>query len=490
MRSTDVVVIGGGGSGLSAALTAARLGADVVLLEKTHALGGTTGLSVGSISSSCTPHQKEAGIKDTPDEHFEDMGKFAGALEPRDNPALRRLYVDNVPDSMRFLMDLGIQFMGPIPEPPHRYPRLHNIVPHSRGYIYHLARHCRREGVSLQTAARARDLIIEASRVVGVRLDGGEAIRARRGVVIATGDFSSAPKDYKRRFLPPALDGAEGINKNSTGDGQRMAEAIGAEVVNGDLAWGPELRFAAPTKASLVSLIPPISLFANLVHWSIRNVPQGLLRPFLMSFATTYLAPSHGLFSAGAILVNKDGRRFCNELDRPQTHVAAQQGNTAYIVMDGCTAAKFRAWPHYVSTAPGVGYAYLPDYVKSRKDICVSAATIAGLAAKTRLPIEALAETVAVYNAQQGAGGRPALATAPYYALGPLKAWIVFTEGGLRVSERLEVLDADGKPTPGLFAAGSAGQGGLLLEGHGHHLGWAITSGRLAGRSAAITGPQ
>ncbi len=80
----------------------------------------------------------------------------------------------------------------------------------------------------------------------------------------------------------------------------------------------------------------------------------------------------------------------------------------------------------------------------------------------------------------------PDLAAPPFYALGPLKAWLCFTEGGLKVSARLQVLCADGSAIPGLFAAGSAGQGGLLLEGHGHHIGWAVTSGRLAGRSAAF----
>jgi predicted oxidoreductase len=54
------------------------------------------------------------------------------------------------------------------------------------------------------------------------------------------------------------------------------------------------------------------------------------------------------------------------------------------------------------------------------------------------------------------------------------------------VSERLEVLRGDGSPIRGLYAAGSTGQGGLLLEGHGHHLGWAFISGRIAGRNAAF----
>lgn len=66
-----------------------------------------------------------------------------------------------------------------------------------------------------------------------------------------------------------------------------------------------------------------------------------------------------------------------------------------------------------------------------------------------------------------------------------MRSYVVFTDGGLRVNPRLEILRADGAPIDGPYAAGSAGQGGLLLEGHGHHLGWAFISGRIAGRNAA-----
>jgi fumarate reductase flavoprotein subunit len=72
----------------------------------------------------------------------------------------------------------------------------------------------------------------------------------------------------------------------------------------------------------------------------------------------------------------------------------------------------------------------------------------------------------------------------PFYALGPVKSWIVFSEGGLKIDTHFRVLDRQGQPIKGLYAAGSAGQGGLLLEGHGHHLAWAFTSGRLAGEQA------
>ncbi|HRY26581.1 MAG TPA: FAD-dependent oxidoreductase, partial [Geminicoccaceae bacterium] len=97
----DIVVVGGGGAGLMATLAAARLGRRVLLLEKNPALGGTTGLSVGSICTTSTPHQRAMGIHDTPDAHFEDMEKFAGPLVARDNPVLRRLLVDEVPETFR-----------------------------------------------------------------------------------------------------------------------------------------------------------------------------------------------------------------------------------------------------------------------------------------------------------------------------------------------------------------------------------------------------
>jgi fumarate reductase flavoprotein subunit len=233
--------------------------------------------------------------------------------------------------------------------------------------------------------------------------------------------------------------------------------------------------------------MPPLRVFARLVNWAMGHLPHAVLRPFLMSFVTTYLAPSHGLFGEGAILVNREGRRFCDETDRPELPVASQPDGVAWIVLDGTIARRFTAWPHFVSTAPGVAYAYLPDYARNRRDVCCSSDTVADLAAKAGLPAPPLAETLARCRDERVAvSGTPALSVPPFYALGPLKAWICFTEGGLRVSERLEVLREDGTPIAGLYAAGSAGQGGLLLAGHGHHIGWAVTSGRLAGRNAAF----
>ena len=94
---------------------------------------------------------------------------------------------------------------------------------------------------------------------------------------------------------------------------------------------------------------------------------------------------------------------------------------------------------------------------------------------------DALSTAVWAHNSDTAS----ALSTAPFYALGPAKSYVVLTDGGLAVSDTLQVLGEGDRPIPGLFAAGSAGQGGLMLKGHGHHIGWAFTSGRLAGRIAA-----
>jgi len=487
----DVVVVGGGGAGLAAAAEAARLGRSVVLLEKNPEPGGSTSWSVGSITVTNSLHQKKAGIQDTPQEHFEDMEKHAGRLAPRDNPVLRRILVENTTDMLEWLMRLGVVFVGPMPEPPHRHDRMHNVVPNSRSFAYHLARHCRRLGVDMRLGTTAQRLVTEGGRVVGVEANAGGAARgfqARGGVVLASGDYS-ASYDLKAEFASPQLAAVDAVNVSATGDGHRMARELGAVVVNGDIIRGPIMRFIPPTRENFLRRLPPWRPLAVSMAWCYERLPQWLLRPFLMSFLTTALGPSPEIYKEGAILVNRRGERFTDELGTPNLDTAAQPERIAWIVFDREVAGKFSAWPHYVSTAPGVSYAYLADYRRNRADIYHEARTVDGLAASMGVPGEAFARAVSAYNA--GArGSRPALDAAPFYALGPVKSYVVFTDGGLKVDPGLRVLRGDGSVIPGLYAAGSAGQGGLLLEGHGHHLGWAFISGRIAGRNAAFAGAR
>jgi succinate dehydrogenase/fumarate reductase flavoprotein subunit len=457
------------------------------LLEKNAETGGSTSWSVGSITATGTPHQRKANIQDSTDAHFEDMEKHAGALAPRDNLALRRILVDNTADMIDWLMKLGVVFVGPEEEPPHRVARMHNVVPNSRSFAYHLTRRCRSLGVDLRLNTATQRIVLEGERAVGVEAtlpDGTlHTFIARHGVVLASGDYSAAA-DLKAQLANPEVALVDAINTTATGDGHRMAMALGASVINGDIVRGPIMRFLAPTRANLLQRLPPTKIIAQLIAWSAKWLPQWILRPFLMSFLTTAVSPSTDLYREGGVLINKDGKRFTNELDKPNKDMAKQPERIGWIVMDSVVAKKFSAWPYYISTAPGVAYAYLDDYRRNRPDIFHCAQTLEDLAASMGVAGRTLAETIAHYN-QHDRGARPAITQGPFYALGPIKSYVVFTDGGLKVTDKLEVLRTDGQVIPGLYAAGSAGQGGLLLEGHGHHLGWAFISGRIAGRAAA-----
>ena len=480
----DVIVVGGGGSGLAAASQAAQLGRKTILLEKNAELGGSTAWSVGSISATNTRLQQSAGIIDHPDAHFEDLELFAGAKANRDNRALRRILVDNTTEMMRWLEDVGLVFVGPHPEPPHRVSRMHNVLPNSRAFPKVLGDHCRKVGVVVRLNCEAERLLVEQDRVVGVEVRNAagqlKTMRARGGVVLAGGDYS-ADRELKAELAGPDVADLEAVNPNATGKAIQIAREIGAEVVNGDILRGPIMRFVPPRQESLLRRLPPNRTLAQAMQWSFKNMPQWIQRPFAMSFLTTALGPAAELFQEGAVLINKEGNRFCDELDLPGHAVAKQPDNEAFIVLDAAMAQKFTRWPFFISTAPGVAYAYLDDYRRNRKDIFHYGNSIDDLASALKVSTTQLRAALA-----EERSGRTTLGTGPYIALGPVKSYVVFTDGGLKVTERHEVIGREGRPIPGLYAAGSTGQGGLILEGHGHHLGWAFVSGRLAGRNAAL----
>jgi len=471
-----VVIVGAGASGLSAAIEAASAGAQVLVLEKNPHPGGSSRLSVGSINAAGSILQKRAGIVDTPDEHFEDMEHFVGPFGPKENRALRRLLVDHAADTLHWLMGLGMSFYGPTADPPHRHPRMHNVLPNSRAYPYYLGREARRRGARIVCGARVLQLVQDGQGAVeGVVAEiGGRRVdvRARRGVVLCAGDYSNGA-ELKARFRPE-LAGVPGVNPTATGDGHRMGEAIGARLVNGEVVYGPGLRFGPPPRPSLVQRLPPSWLLGKSMQLALNTLPVSVFRPFVMSFMTASLGPEASLLRDGAVLVNRDGRALGDVAAAPGLAIAGQPGGQGWLILDDAVAARYSAPPHHVSTAPGVAFAYLPDYRRHRKDLYRTAHTLSELARKAGLPPGAVEAAFAGRDVQP-----------PFHSLGPLEARVVITDGGLAVNENHQVLREDGSVIPRLRAAGAAGQGGVLLAGNGHHLCWAITSGRRAGRFAA-----
>jgi fumarate reductase flavoprotein subunit len=479
----DAIVVGGGGSGLAAAVSAAELGCSVLLLEKQSRLGGTTRIAVGSFTASGTALQRARGIADDAQQHAEDAGKFASSeIEARNNAALRRFFLSHAAATLDWLMAMGLSFFGPHPEPPNRVPRMHNVVPGAQAYIAALESRLVRLGGVIICNAGVTSIIQNDGRVTGVRasLDGQVMeFRASRGVVLAAGDYANSP-EMIAEFKDPRFAHIEGINPNAAGDGHRLAQSVGARLVNMDVTYGPEIRFVAPENLGLWRMLPTRGPVARLLGWLTPWMPRFLMHAVIRRLLVTWQHPENALFDDDAILVNQRGERFCDERQYPDREIALakQEGKVWYLLLDERLIERYSMWPHFISTAPRIAYAYVEDYLWLRPDVAVAGDSVAKVAELRGIPVAALEATVREFNRT---ADRP-LAGKRWVLLGPAKAYFTTTEGGAAIDEQLRVLDASGRPIRGLYAVGQNGLGGQILWGHGLHIAWAITSGRLVGK--------
>lgn len=454
---TDVAVVGGGGAGLMAAVAAAQQRVAVAVLEADWRMGGTTALAIGSVTGAGSALQRAAGIADSAADHYADLLAIAAAAPPGTiDTALTRWLCEQGGATIDLLAELGVVFTGPHPEPPHRRYRMHNARPSGVAYIWALERAAGWLGVTLLGGCRVERLLWDADGVVAGVSTGVLAVRARRAVVLAAGD-AAADAAWRARHLGPWRD-LPPLNPLARGDGLRLGRAAGGAAIGDAPQTGvPSLRFVQPP----------------------------------------HLEPAHGLFAAGAVAVDRAGRRLGSEGDRAALCRAVAQApeRQCYVLFDGRVAAAlataaedvppardgwYRTGKAYVATIGERAYAYLDDC--RGQPWFAEGATLDDLARVTGLPAEALAGL--------GAGPDAPLRQPPFYALGPVGVWVAFTDGGLRVDRAMRVLRADGTPLPRLFAAGATGQDAVFLGGHGHHLLWAFTSGRVAGANAAALPPR
>lgn len=472
----DVVVVGGGGAGLAAAVTAAEHGASVALVERRDELGGTTAYSVGSLTAAGTPLQRRRGIHDDPLELVEDMWAFDQTLLEGDNPALRKLYAVESGRTYDWLVAHGVVFSGPYPEPPHRVPRMHNVIPNSRSYIARLAEAAHRSGVDIMVRTQAvRLLTDENGGVTGLEIDGDRGRRqltALRSVILASGDFSGNAT-MRKEHLPESAHGAIPINEGALGLGHQLAADVGAALVRMDQLFGPQLRFPPPPKAGLIERLPLWRWLCRLEGMVVQTLPAAALRPVVKSLLVSHMSPSNSLFESGAVLVDSAGIRFGSE-QAPAEELSRRPDRRGYIVLDETVANRFEREPNYISTAPGIAFAYFSDYARGRPDLITRAPDAVTLAGAIGVEATNLKKAVASSKLR-----------GPLVAMGPVYSMLTVTEGAIAVDTQLRVLRPDGTPIAGLRAVGGAGQGGMLLKGHGHHIGWAMTSGRLAGQAAS-----
>jgi len=476
----DAIIIGGGGSGLAAAVSAAEQGCKVLLLEKQMQLGGTTGIAVGSLTANCTSMQKTNGVTDTLDAHVEDAAKFAPVdIEARNNDALRRWFLSHTAETLDWLRGMGLVFHGPNPEPPNRAPRMHNVMPNAKAYIARLQSRLLRLGGEIRCEVNVKRLLRDGNRVIGVEAvirDREETLRATFGVVLACGDYANSHA-LIAEHKGDGFAEIDGINPFAAGDGHRLAQEVGAQLVNMDITYGPEIRFVAPRgKMFFSQLLPTSGPLAWFASGLLPITPRFIVNAFIRRLLVTWQHPENALFDDGAILINVQGKRFCDETQWPEREIsiANQKDKLAYILLNKRLIERYSAWPQYISTAPKIAYAYVQDYLKLRPDIAI-AGTLRQVADKRCVSIKTLEETISDMGLL---GDR-------WLLLGPCRAYFTTTEGGAAIDQSLRVLDEKGEPIPGLFAVGQNGLGGQILWGHGLHIAWALTSGRLVGKFLA-----
>jgi fumarate reductase flavoprotein subunit len=444
---TDVVVIGGGGSGLRAALAAAEGGASVDLFEKTEDAGGKTKLSIGIMTASQSSFQRRAGIDDTHERHLDDIRSLVHeAGKQIADESMVRFILEQSAEEVEQLAALGVRFSGPHPEGAHKTPRMHVIQPDCRELARVLIAACEDAGVRIHTSSPGRGLVFEDGRISGavVATPSGERTVPARAVVLTAGDYSGDPAFI--RSVAPDAPLAQVFRSFASGDGHRMAMRAGAATLNMASINTPHLRF--------------------------RDWP--------------FVEPSPKVFAAGAILMNASGERVATTTDSESAGLIGYDGTSdLYMVIDAATAPKLasaadddgigrngwrRTGKPFIGTAPGVGFAYLADC--ARWTWSSENATPAAVVQRTGAPSDAVERTLAG-------------TTGPYTVLGPLGCYLMNTGGGLAVNRTMNVLATSGEPIPGLYSGGTNARI-IPYIGHGYALAWAMASGRIAGHSAAL----
>ncbi len=466
-EETDVLVIGLGAAGASAAIEAREAGAEVLVLERASAGGGSTQYSGGFLYlGGGTRLQQVNGFEDSPD----NMYRFIAAASPHPDHAKIRAYCDGSPSHFAWLEAQGIRFDDGFY--PHKHfehstadglawsgnekvwPFIEAAEPAPRGHkitnpggqqalgegglklITTLIGRVKALGVRIEPDCFVQQLILDGEgRVMGAKYRHFGEIRlarARRGIVLATGGFG-ANRTMLERYCPLLAEEHSNIVGAPTADGSGIAlgESVGAALANmaGCLITSP--------------FYPPASLLKG-------------------------------------VLVNKLGRRFIAEdayHGRSAWACLQQPDRIAYLICDNAVfdRPEFQAQP-------------LIDAWES----------VAEMEAALGMPEGALQAELAAYNDAAAQGQDPSfhkqkdwlqpLVEAPFAALDCSygKAFYTgFTLGGLKTSVRAEVLDAADRPIPGLYAAGACASN-IAQDSAGYASGTCLGESTFFGRQAGL----
>ena len=486
----DIVIVGAGGAGMTAAITAAEEGKSVVILESQSMVGGNSVRATGGMNAGKTVYQDEnefgesAGVEKTlktaaekyadnetitalaktvseqwaayqanPTGYFDsvelmELDTMIGGKGIND-PALVETLCANSADAIDWLDEHGItlhnvsSFGGASVKRIHRPVNDEGKVVSVGSYMIPLLEeNCKKAGVQILLNTTANEILTDANgAAVGVKATGstGETVTVNaKAVVLTTGGFGAnldMVVKYKPELKGFMTTNAAGIQ----GQGIEMAEAIGAATVDMD-----QIQIHPTVEANTAALI------------------------------------TEGLRGDGAVLINAEGKRFIDEVgtrDVVSAAEIAQTGSYSWLVVD-------QAMVDNSSVIQG--------YIK--KGYTVTGATYEELAKAMGVDEAALAETMNNWNGYVEAKNDPdfgrtsfanPLNTAPYYAI-KVTAGVHHTMGGLKINPNTEVLNENGEVIPGLFAAGEVTGG---VHGANRLGGNAVADftvfGRIAGAAAS-----
>ena len=485
----DVVIVGAGGAGMTAAITAANEGKSVVIVESQAMVGGNSVRATGGMNAGKTVYQDEnefaegAGVEKTlkaaaekyadnetitalaatvaeqwaayqanPTGYFDsvelmELDTMIGGKGIND-PALVETLCEGTADAIDWLDENGITLHNVSSFGGASVKRIHRpvgddgkVVSVGSYMIPRLQQACEKAGVQILLSTTAEEILTDGGKAVGIKATGatGETVTVNaKAVILASGGFGAnldMVVEYKPELKGFMTTNAPGI----LGQGIAMAQAIGADTVDMDQIQ---------------------------IHPTVQYDSAALI--------------TEGLRGDGAILVNAEGKRFIDEVgtrDVVSAAEVAQTGGYSWLVVD-----------QKMADASSV----IQGYIK--KGYTVEGKTYEELAEAMGVDSAAFAETMANWNQcvadkTDAEFGRTSFAnpldTAPYYAI-KVTAGVHHTMGGLKIDTNTEVLDADGNAIPGLFAAGEITGG---VHGANRLGGNAVADftvfGRIAGKAAS-----
>ncbi|KIK27845.1 hypothetical protein PISMIDRAFT_674136 [Pisolithus microcarpus 441] len=454
----QVIVVGGGLAGLSAAHTLLERGANVLLLDKQGFMGGNSTKATSGINGAGTQAQQELGIPDNAKIFFEDTKRSARDLARDD---LIRVLTGRSGDAVNWLQNkFGLDLSKVARLGGHSQPRTHRGSAQFPGMVITYAQMERLEDlavsqpdrVKIYKKARVTKLLRdESGAVAGVEYTrSGKTETAYGPVVLATGGYAAdfTPDSLLKKHRPEYYDLPTTNGDHCTGDGQKMAMAVGANAVD---------------------------LEKVQVH------PTGLVDPNEPNAKVKFLA-AEALRGVGGLLLDNHGDRFVDELQHRDYVTGKMWENGKYpirLVLNG-QASKEIEWhcKHYV------GRGLMKRFESGE-----------ALAKEMGISPQHLKETFDRYNAGAKANkdpfGKKFFSSADwkmndYFNVAVMTPVLHYTMGGLEIDAESRVVGKDGKPIPGLFAAGEVAGGvhGANRLGGSSLLG-CVVFGRVSGDSAA-----